>query len=305
MPTVTPTPPRTMKGITLTPRSFSPSDFTGFLAKAKEAGSIVSWEGDWGELASSSGGGPKVVAELAPTYDYMPVIVLQFFTQSSGQLLRPLDAATVTSYRESAHAFAEKYKPHYLGLGIEVNILYEKSPADFDGFVGLFGEVYDAVKSASPDTKVFTVFQLERMKGLHGGLFGGTNDPSKVQWHLLDRFSRSDIIAFTTYPDLIYKDPKDIPSDYYAEIAQHTSKPIVFVEVGWHSAASPRGWESSEAEQGEFVKTFFDQTRDLRSEIVIWSFMYDQSTIEPFNSMGLLRSDGGERPAWQEWVRAG
>jgi len=29
------------------------------------------------------------------------------------------------------------------------------------------------VKSVSPQTKVFTIFQLEQMKGLNGGLFGG------------------------------------------------------------------------------------------------------------------------------------
>ena len=30
------------------------------------------------------------------------------------------------TYKESAVAFAEKYKPKYMGFGIEVNILYEK-----------------------------------------------------------------------------------------------------------------------------------------------------------------------------------
>jgi hypothetical protein len=45
-------------------------------------------------------------------------------------------------------------------------------PEGYDEFVELFAEVYGAVKEASPETSVFTVFQLERMKGLWGGLFG-------------------------------------------------------------------------------------------------------------------------------------
>ncbi|MDD5172245.1 MAG: hypothetical protein PHF60_04390 [Candidatus ainarchaeum sp.] len=293
------------KGVTLTPKSFQGSDFTDFFQKASQAGEIVSWAGDWNELGNTNNGGPKVITELASTYDYTPVVEAQFFTQSTGQLLRPLDEANKQSYKSSAVAFAEKYKPEYMAFGIEVNILYEKSPEDFEDFVSFYSEVYDAVKTASPNTKVFTIFQLERMKGLHGGLFGGTNDPANAQWSLLDRFPKSDIIAFTTYPDLIYKDPSEIPEGYYTEISSHTSKPIAFTEVGWHSDASPAGWESSEAEQAQFINRFFNLTEGLDEDMVIWSFMYDQDTAEPFKSMGLYKSDGAAKQAWDVWVETG
>jgi hypothetical protein len=29
--------------------------------------------------------------------------------------------------------------------------------------------------------------------------------------------------------------------------------------------------------------------------------MYDQGTIEPFNTMGLISSEGKERLSWEEW----
>ena len=263
------------------------------------------WAGDWNELSNTQGGGPVVVATLSSQYDYVPVIEAQFFTQSTGQLIRPLDEANRKAYKDAAVAFAERYKPEYLGLGIEVNILYEKSPSDFDSFVSLYDETYDAVKAVSPNTKIFTVFQLERMKGLQGGLFGGTNNPDNSEWELLSRFPKSDLAVFTTYPDLIYKSPSEIPSDYYSEIATHTDKPIAFTEIGWHTAASPAGWESSEAEQAEFISKFFELTSSLNKELAIWSFMYDPDTVEPFNSMGLRRSDGTARPAWDAWVQAG
>jgi hypothetical protein len=224
-------------------------------------------------------------------------------------LLRPLDDATKQMYKNSAAAFADKYKPRYFAFGIEANTLYEKSPANFDVFVQFYSEVYDAVKAKSPDTKVFTIFQLERMKGLNGGLFGGTNDPTKAQWSLLARFSKSDIIAFTTYPGLIYKAPAEIPGDYYTEIKARTipqKSGIAFTEIGWHSDASPPGWESSDGEQVEFVVTFFNLTKDLNKELVIWSFMYDQDIFEPFKSMGLRRrSDGTAKLAWDKWLNAG
>ncbi|NYZ75427.1 hypothetical protein H0O03_04175 [Candidatus Micrarchaeota archaeon] len=291
---------RFLKGVSLSPKSFQQADFTEFFQRAKEAGQVVMWAGDWNELAGE--GAPKVVAELSSTYSYAPLVEAQFFTQSTGALLRPLDDATKENYLNSAVAFAGKYAPAYLAFGIEVNVLYEKSPADFDAFVSFFSEVYDAVKAVSPNTKVFTVFQLEKMKGLNGGLFGGVNNASAAEWQLLQRFPKSDLIVFTTYPDLIYKAPSEIPTDYYSEISSRVSKPVAFTEVGWHSAASPVGWESSEAEQAEFVTRFFELANGLDKELVVWSFVYDPATVEPFNSMGLRKSDGTPRPAWAAWV---
>ena len=292
---------QTLKGVSLSPKSFASEDFTNFFEKAKQSGSIVSWAGDWNELSNVQNGGPAVVAGLASKYKYTPLIIAQFFTQSSGQLIRPLDDATKQKYKASAVSFAEKYKPEYLGLGIEVNMLYEKSPDEFEVFVDFYNEVYDAVKAASPKTKVFTIFQLERMKGLNGGLFGGVNDPKKQQWSLLEKF-RSDIIAFTTYPGLVYKNPSEIPQDYYTEIKSHATKPIAFTEIGWHSDAGPKGWESSEKEQSEFIERFFSLTKGMNIRLAVWSFMYDQDTIEPFKSMGLIYKDGMEKLAWEKWT---
>lgn len=73
--------------------------------------------------------------------------------------------------------------------------------------------MYDAIKSASPTTTVFTIFQLERMAGMQGGLYGGNNNAS-TEWSLLAKF-KMDAVGFTTYPDLVFKDPTDIPANFY------------------------------------------------------------------------------------------
>jgi len=292
-----------IKGITFSPKNFSANDITDFYNLSKQAGQAVSWAGDWNELANLQNGGPAVIASLAKKYGYIPVIEAQFFNQSDGRLVKPLNEENKQNYKKFAADFAEKFKPKYFGLGIEVNILYEKSPYDFNDFVEFFSEVYDAIKAKSPQTKVFIIFQLEKMKGLNGGLFGGTNNPAKSEWSLLEKFPQSDIIAFTTYPDLIYKNPSEIPTDYYTEIKTHTTKPIAFTEVGWHSSNSPKGWESNEAAQAGFISNFFALAKNLNKELVIWSFLYDQKTFEPFNSMGLRRADGAAKAAWNEWIK--
>ena len=289
-------------GVSLSPKSYQPSDFNGFFEKAKQTGNIISWAGDWDDLGAVDKA-PEVMAELASTYGYVPLIEAQFFTQSTGQLLRPLNDTVKQSYKNSTIQFASRFKPKYLALGIEVNVLYEKSPTDFEDFAEFYDEAYDSVKGVSQATKVFTIFQLEKMKGLNGGLFGGENDPAKAEWFLLDRFPKSDIIAFTTYPGLIFKNSSEIPSDYYSEINAHTAKTIAFTEMGWHTAPTPVGWEGSEEKQADFVRLFFNYTENVNKEIVIWSFLYDQNVTMPFNSMGFIGTDGNPKPAWNVWVQ--
>ena len=288
-------PSGTLKGVSLSPRSSSAEDFPRFFEEAVQAGDIVMWAGDWNELSIDQGG-PKVVTGLASTYGYIPLIEVTI--HSSGQLIRPLDANNLQVYRSRTLAFAEEYHPKYLGLGIEINGLYVKSPTDFEKFVPFYNEVYDAVKEISPETYIFTVFQLELMKGLTMWEI----EEHEAHWELIDKF-KSDIVAFTTYPGIFYRDPSAIPEDHYTEIRSHTTKPIAFTEIGWHSEPSPQGWESSEQEQAEFVATFFRLTRDIDVKIAVWSFLYDPEIIEPFRSMGLRRDDGTARPAWDAWIK--
>ena len=289
-------------GVSLSPKSYQPSDFSEFFVKARQAGNIVSWAGDWDDLAAADKA-PEVVAELASIYNYTPLIEAQFFTQSTGQLLRPLNDTIKQNYTNKTVQFASKYKPKYLALGIEVNVLYDKSPTDFENFAGFYSEVYDAVKGVSPTTSVFTIFQLEKMKGLNGGLFGGENNSTNAQWFLIDRFPKSDIIAFTTYPSLVFKNPSEIPLDYYSEISSHTTKTIAFTESGWHTAPTPTEWEGSEEKQADFVKLFFNYTQNLNKEFAIWSFLYDQNVTVPFNSMGFFGTDGSSKLAWNTWIQ--
>ena len=301
----TPAQPAIRKGIGFSPMSFDSAGMTDFFEKADAAGDIVMWAGDWIELGDTTGA-PAVIAGLTSVYHYTPLIIAQFFSQSDGTLLRPLNDSTKRIYSSSAAVFARRYRPEFLGFGIEINILYEHSPADFDTFADFFPVVCDSVKARSPSTQVFTVFQLEKMKGLNGGLFGGVNDTSNAQWFLIEQFPRSEILALTTYPALVFTSPSGISSDYYAEIRTRTSKPVALTEIGWHSNPSPPDWESSENKQAEFVTRFFDLIEPLSPEFAVWSFLYDPDTVEPFNSMGLCRrSDGEPKLAWSVWIGGG
>lgn len=267
------------KGISLSPKSYNQKDFLAFWEKAKEAGSVVTWAGKTSDLKNERGA-PYTVSALSKQYGLTPAI----FTF-------PPDKDTIVN-------FVKKEKPPYLAIGVEVNRL---NSSDFQNLVKVFPEIYKAVKNVSPETKVFTVFQLENLKGLNGGLFGGTNNSDKNHWDDINLFPDADLVGFTTYPFLIYKNPSDIPSDYYSEIKTHTQKPVAFIEIGWPSKTIASGWEESEAKQAQFVSRFFELTKGLDVKLAIWTYLYDQDIQTPFTSIGLFDKQGNAKQAWEAW----
>ncbi len=272
-------------------------DMTQFLDHMKEGNSVMAWYGDWDD--GGPGGVARTVTDDANQSNLIPLVIFQFFHQDNGQLLRPLDNANRTNYKEIAENYAWEHHPRWLGLGIEVNILYEKNPQDFYEFVSFYNEVYDAVKAKSPETKVFTVFQLEAIKGLSG--LSGSHQQA---WQLIDDF-KLDAVGFTTYPELVFKKPSEIPDNYYTEIALHTSKPILFTEIAWASAPLNTAWDAdtTASTQAEFVTKFFNFTRSLNKELVVWPFMHDlPASFGIFKKMGLRTANDVAKPAWDVWA---
>lgn len=297
-------PKGTTKGITLTPNSAASNDFTYFMNKIPEVGTFLTTNGKWTELSDPKGA-PVVISTLASKYHYTPIVIANIYDNYTAKIFPDY---TETNYEKSVTDFANKYKPKYLGLGNELNIFNEQSPADFERFATTFDRTYDGVKEVSPNTQIFVVFQLERLMGLKGGLFGGINDGNQNEWALLGKFPKADIIAFTTYPGFIYKKPSEIPVNFYTDIRKHTVKPIAFSEIGWATRQMAPGWTSTEADQGDYIDRFFTLTKGLNVKFNIWSFMYDQklegATNQLFGSMGLLNANNSPRIGWDKWVSA-
>jgi Glycosyl hydrolase family 53 len=296
-------PNQRLKGFSFSPKTTAAADMASFYTKAKEAGNTVTWAGDWAQL-STPGSGPYGVTETAKSSSLTAIAIPTTHTRSGGKssAVRPLTASQIEIYQAGIVQYAAKYKPVYLGMGIEINWIYEELPQDFQSFTNLFSQSYDAIKAVSPDTKIFTVLQLERTKGLKGGLYGGTNDTAKGEWAILESFPKADVIAFTTYPGIIYKTPAEIPTDFYSEISRHTTKPVIFTEMGWSSSSQVKGYEGSVDKQDQFIKLFYDQTKSLNPQVVIWSFLYDQALPEPLVGTGLVTAAGVEKKGWATFV---
>lgn len=288
-------------GFALSPRSYQAGDMEGFFETVTQAGNLVSWAGDWSEL-EDEGSAAGVVMELSDHYGYTPLIAVgpPGGGRAPGASLR---GPPVNRVEDGIVRFVERYRPPYLALGVEMNLLWETDPEGFDRYVELFEETAERIHRRSPDTRVFPAFQLERLRGLRGGVFGdpGSGPPA---WELLDRFPSADLMGFTTYPGLIYGDPEEVPSDYYAVLRDRVDRPVAVIETGWQAGDAPPGFEGDPEEQARFVERLFELAEPLAPEMVVWLHLYDQPGVPvPFDSMGLFDRAGEPRPAWDVWLR--
>jgi hypothetical protein len=161
-------------GVGFTPRSAQHNDIIAFFKTARGAGNAMVWAGDWKELEYARGF-PMPLVEQCYVNNLTVVIELPP-SNNLGASCCAIWTKNDAIYVDGAADFVSEYPPHYLDMSVDVDALYTRSPADFAKFVKLFERTYDAVKAVSPGTRIFTVFQLEKLNGLNGGRYGGAND---------------------------------------------------------------------------------------------------------------------------------
>ena len=288
----------------------SAEDWRALYASYQETGGLAGIYLNWSDGAATDTGIPPAIAgayATAAASRFTPLVELGATHEANGKVTSTAtwtDPTQRKRFIDVAAAVAERYRPPFLGIGNEVDRLAASDPSSFDGFVAAFRDAYDAVKARSPSTRVFTVFQLESLRGA-GTLLGGER---RARWELLSRFTgKIDVVAFTTYPFFDYGDPSDILADYYAQAAARTGVPIAFTEVGWPSAplssAPGAKYGGTPAEQSAFVKRFGELTRPLAPAFALWAFPNDLGKGAPvaFESVALRANDGTPKPALSEW----
>jgi hypothetical protein len=201
----------------------------------------------------------------------------------------------------------KNYEPDYLALGVEVNMLYERKPAQFEAFVSLYKEAYRIVKETRPETKVFPTFQLEDLEGT----FDEIHPP---HWEVLDYFRDSmDVLAISTYPFLgDVTSASEIREDYYSQLRTHFDGEIMIAETAYPSA--PVEGESAigtEEDQAAYLMRLLQDAEANGFSAVVWLAALDPSfarggAAAVFSDIGLRASDGSNKIAWgrwEEWAR--
>lgn len=216
------------------------------------------------------------------------------------------DADVRRAFVAYAEYVAVNYRPAYLALGVEMNLYYEKDRADFENFRTLYAAAYDAVKRKSPDTQVTVTLQYEDLQGLLP-----REDRHFASWQLVRTLEpQLDFVGISTYPSFAYNSAAEIPASYYSALRAFTDKPIAIAEMGFSSMPGQQGLNSgSEPEQEAFLRRVLDDAQRIGMPFVVWFAIWDpayarDTSFGAFRSIGLRRSDDGEKPAWAAWDAA-
>ncbi len=216
------------------------------------------------------------------------------------------DADLRKAFVADAAFVARTAKPAYLALGLEVNTTFERNPDGYRAFVEAYKEAYDAVKAASPETKVFPGFQYEELLGILPDL-----PPHPPRWQLLEAYGgKMDLLAITTYPSFVYEVARKIPPGYYLDITKQTALPVAFLSAGFSAAPGRDNLNSSTPpEQRRYLQRLIEDADALASPFLIWYAGRDPGFAQspPFDllgSLGLRDSNDQAKEAWDAWEAA-
>lgn len=215
------------------------------------------------------------------------------------------DADVRAAFLSYAEYVALNYQPAYLAIGVEMNLYYEKNKDDWKNFRSLYAEAYSAVKEASPETQVTVTLQYEDLQGLLP-----REDKHFADWQLVRAFDPIDFVAISTYPSFAFADPAAIPANYYSQLTAFTDKPIAIAEMGYASSGGQQDANSgTEEQQAAYLERAIEEAQKLSLAFAVWFAIWDpayavDTGFAAFQSIGLLRTDGTEKPAWQRWDAA-
>ncbi len=321
------TPSGLTRGVALSPAGF-PADFSQLNAFLDEVASFgrgaVMWNGAWRDdvVNGTNAGTVPVAARLVAENSaggsrFAPIAV---FGWRSGQTLYIAVPANATNdwgnaearvaFRAAVSSYAATHRPALLFLGNESDFYAEQDPADYQRWVAAYNEAYDAIKAASPQTRVGPVFNVEHMMGL--GTFSGWTTPHPEAYTLHDA-NRIDVVGLTLYPYLGLAAPADVPASYLDPVfALIGSKPIAITETGWpaSSSGSAVAWQPGEAEQVAWLARL-DAMLATRSVLLVnWLFLHpmasgDQGTLATFGSVSLRTAAGAKRPVYDAFLSFG
>lgn len=202
---------------------------------------------------------------------------------------------------------ATNYEPEYLAVGVEINMLRDRSPEQFEGFLDAYAQLYDIVKATSPTTKVFPTFQLEDLEGT-------LDRAHPPQWEVLDAFAgRMDLLAISTYPYLSgIRAAGDIRVDYYSQLRERFAGEIVIAEAGYSSApVAGQATVGTERDQEAFLARLLADAEANGFRLMVWVATFDlvyarEGDATILADVGLRASDGSNKLAWtiwEEWAR--
>jgi hypothetical protein len=213
-------------------------------------------------------------------------------------------------YRNYVRALVDMVHPDYLGLAAETNLVRAIAPRPvYDAVVRMTNDAAADIRRTRPSNvlPLYVSVQVETAWGKLGkqATFVGIDQDIRD-------FPFMNVIGLSSYPYLGgFKDPNQIPLDYYTRVRGSRSLPLMVVEGGWPSASARGVFSSSPEMQARYIarqSELLDTAEAIGvfqlsfTDLDLGSFPKPVPAILPlFATLGLVDSDLRPKPALAIW----
>ncbi len=208
-------------------------------------------------------------------------------------------------YRDWILAFVRRYRPEYVGLAAETNLIRVAAPRPvYDALVTVVNAAAADLAALPSPPRRFISIQVEVGWGKL------VNTPYQgIETDFAD-FPFIDLLGLSSYPYFGWSDPAQMPDDYYSRLLGGRSMPVMVVEGGWASGSST-SFTSSPAVQARYLArqaALLERTTVLGwlqltpTDIDLGSFPADlRDQLTPFATLGVLDVNLAAKPALAVW----
>jgi len=222
------------------------------------------------------------------------------------------DAVIVDAYTEHVNYLVTQFSPDYLVIAIEVNELWLRNNALWQGYVLLIEEVITNTKTTFPNLKIGTSISLHNLYEPDVG-----NAETYIN-SVFDHINQMDFVGISYYPFLKNQSTANEFQQTLDFLHNNTSKPIAIVESG-HIAEDlvvPNlnvSINGNPTQQNLFLETLLNNAEANNYEMINWWAHRDYDALwevfppevkdigQLWRDTGLLDENGEARPALVTW----
>lgn len=216
-------------------------------------------------------------------------------------------------------ATVDYFKPTYLAIGVESNILLAKKPWMWAGYKELNAYLYTELKKRYPKLWVFPTIHYEHMLGEHEESRAlaaqyASSWPTILVDEVADLMKSSDLLALSTYPYMVFGSPLR-GDDYAAAIAlsKRTGKRMAIDQTGYPSkdfyfspllTTLPGSTRLQDEHLGHVLRFAAQENLEFVVNFVAIDYglnFGDDPTTLTWSTTGLIDDAGQIKPALNTW----
>ena len=212
-------------------------------------------------------------------------------------------------YRNYVRALIEMLHPDYLGLAAETNLVRAIAPRPiYDAVVRMTNDAAADVRRSrsAAALPLYVSVQVETAWGrLPQRSYAGIDQDVRD-------FPFINVLGLSSYPYLGgFKDPQEIPLDYYSRVRGSHALPVMVVEGGWPSASARGVFSSSPQLQAKYITRQSELLENAKAlgvfqlsftDLDLAAFPQPLPAILPlFAGLGLVDTNLKPKPALGVW----